>query len=67
MKIKVQLLIMLLCMLAFDLSAHDFEVGGIYYEYNNGSDGGPYLLLTKGLNTILSIMSIMVMLSSLHQ
>jgi hypothetical protein len=39
MKRKKLLLAMLLSMLAFDLSAYDFEMDGIYYNYKNGSSG----------------------------
>ena len=48
MKRKKLLLAMLLSMIACNLSAHDFEMDGIYYNYNGGSDGASVSVTYKG-------------------
>ena len=42
------LLTMLMSMASTAVSAHDFEVGGIYYNYTNGSDGSSVCVTYKG-------------------
>ena len=44
------LLILLMSMVGITVSAHDFYVNGIYYNYNNGSDGPSVRVTYRGDN-----------------
>jgi len=42
------LLTMLMCIISIPISAHDFEVDGIYYIYNDGSSGSSVSVSYRG-------------------